>query len=553
MKPQNIILSHLLLQSVQAATVSNDEQLIALTSGSTKKSNIDWARCDLDFGHSTTNQYQAAYDCARLEVPLDYTNQSSPDTLKLDLIKAKATRKPFEGSVLFNSGGPGRSGVESIVARGAEYVEILGGHYDIIGFDPRGTGRTLRPTSGNSIERVLIESNTPSSKQRSKRDEHGLFQIDTRQYVNSTLWQSAGRLAEECYKDNADVGRFYGTPFVARDMISIVDALGQGDKINFWGISYGSVLGQVVAGMFPARIGRMMIDSNLLINDYLDTAGHGSTQDAEKAFLHFIDECIAAGPELCSLAGNGTTAESLLKAIDKQIRGGIDFDDTPKFEGNSAIYSLILRGLRDVSEFPNLDATINAILQGDGTAIDSPLETDLMSSAWSSASDLVYLMVFCGDSSFRAKTPDDIFSLYQAHLTAGPFAPSTMREAIYCARWKFQAVEQVDLNSLRNIKTANPVLIINGAYDPVTPAAHAWEISARMQGSRVVIHEGVGHGFVTHPSECVNDIVAKYFNDGELPEINTTCKPDTPAFEYAEYAKSKAWQDAAEAGLDYIG
>ena len=52
------------------------------------------------------------------------------------------------------------------------------------------------------------------------------------------------------------------------------------------------------------------------------------------------------------------------------------------------------------------------------------------------------------------------------------------------------------------------------------------------------------HGFTSHPSECVNDIVAKYFNNGALPEINTTCKPDMPAF---RYAKSKAEKKAKEA------
>ncbi|KAJ4257354.1 hypothetical protein NW762_008472 [Fusarium torreyae] len=485
MKPQNIILSHLLMQ---------------------------------------------------FEVPLDYTNKRSPKTLKLDLIKAKATRKPFKGSVLFNPGGPGFSGVEYIVRKGSEYVEILGGHYDIIGFDPRGAGRTLRP-SCISFSKWAGE----------RRDEQFDERIATWERINSTLWQFIGDLAEDCYRAHADVGSFYGTPFVARDMISIVDALGQGDKINFWGVSYGTILGQVLASMFPKRIGRMMIDSNLLADDYLDTAGYRSVQDAKKAFLHFIDECIAAGPDLCSLASNGVTAESLLKAINKQLQLDIDPSGTGGSKGipggNFTFNVFVLNNLYHASRFTLLDARINGILQGNELAIRVPVKPGFPST-WSQVTEVAYRMVFCGDSSFRAETPGDLFSLYQAHLTAGPFASAMVVTDLSCARWKFQAAEQVNLNSLRNIETANPVLIINGAYDPITPASHAWEVSARLQGSRVVVHEGIGHGFRSHPSECVNDIVAKYFNEGVLPEINTTCKPDMPAF---EYAKSEAEKEAKEA------
>jgi pimeloyl-ACP methyl ester carboxylesterase len=101
-------------------------------------------------------------------------------------------------------------------------------------------------------------------------------------------------------------------------------------------------------------------------------------------------------------------------------------------------------------------------------------------------------MIACGDTSFRADTPDDLFSIYQAHLDQGPFGDITALDRLKCARWKFQAAEQIDANSLRRIKTKHPVLIVNGIYDPVTPLISAWEVSARFPGSRVVIHEGVG-------------------------------------------------------------
>ncbi|KAH7173816.1 uncharacterized protein B0J16DRAFT_389701 [Fusarium flagelliforme] len=77
----------------------------------------------------------------------------------------------------------------------------------------------------------------------------------------------------------------------------------------------------------------------------------------------------------------------------------------------------------------------------------------------------------------------------------------------------------------------HPVLTVNGAYNPVTPLISAQEASAWFRGSRIVIHKGVGHSFLSHPSDCTNDILTKYFDDETLAGVNTARKPNLPAFE----------------------
>jgi hypothetical protein len=39
---------------------------------------------------------------------------------------------------LFNPGGPGGSGVDSVVGSSAAFATIFGEQFDIVGFDPRG-------------------------------------------------------------------------------------------------------------------------------------------------------------------------------------------------------------------------------------------------------------------------------------------------------------------------------------------------------------------------------------------------------------------------------
>lgn len=107
------------------------------TSGSTA---IDWQPCNLDFPAAVETAIEAHGDtvyCAILTVPLDYTESSEGETLDLQLVRIKATKEPFKGSILTNPGGPGGSGVDWIAVDGPSIRDDLGGYHDVVGFDPR--------------------------------------------------------------------------------------------------------------------------------------------------------------------------------------------------------------------------------------------------------------------------------------------------------------------------------------------------------------------------------------------------------------------------------
>ncbi|KAF4429390.1 hydrolase or acyltransferase (alpha beta hydrolase superfamily) [Fusarium acutatum] len=549
MKFQTVFLSHLLLNAAQASSIPKDVFASLKPRDDLKSSNsskIDWSECDLDFGDNSTNRQQRDYDCARLSVPLDYTSASNGETIKLDLIKAKATKEPYLGSVLYNPGGPGGSGVEAIVWSGKELAEVLGGQYDVIGFDPRGTGRTI-PFICNGTG-PGTSTNLTSAKGLRRREFNTIPQAETWDIVRNQTWGLAGTLADNCYESRQDTGRFIGTPFVARDMISIVDALGQGPMLNYWGVSYGTILGQVTASMFPERIGRMLIDANLKADDYAATTWIYSMRDAERSLSNLLAECVESGKELCSLAdyhGNSTTGESLLTEFREMLEGylngtlpggDIDEEDLPSDDINLLIITfknLIFGELYSPVNYPSIINRVEGLFNNNVTAMfqmrnESPLESE-----WNIAAEFVTNGIACSDSSFRVEDQDDLFSIFQAHRAEGSFSELGTVARLFCAQWKFSATEQIDINKLRNVKTRNPLLIVNGRYDPVTPLSSAWGVSAQFRGSRVVVHEGVGHGLMAHPSNCTQEIVKNYFVEGEMPKLNTTCQPNEPVFEYA--------------------
>lgn len=93
-----------------------------LTEATKRGTSINWSPCDLDFPKTIQDAIVVPIDCATIQVPLDYTDPDC-DMLDLQLIKVNATNQPAKGSVIFNPGGPGSSGVEEIATKGFTYEQ----------------------------------------------------------------------------------------------------------------------------------------------------------------------------------------------------------------------------------------------------------------------------------------------------------------------------------------------------------------------------------------------------------------------------------------------
>ncbi len=81
------------------------------------------------------------WQCATMRTPLDW-DKPAGETIDLALIRAASRADAADriGSLLFNFGGPGESGVATLPALAADY-EQLRSRYDLVSFDPRGSGR----------------------------------------------------------------------------------------------------------------------------------------------------------------------------------------------------------------------------------------------------------------------------------------------------------------------------------------------------------------------------------------------------------------------------
>jgi pimeloyl-ACP methyl ester carboxylesterase len=207
---------------------------------STTAASISWGKCD------STRLQQAGGQCGFVEVPLDYGKPSGTKiSLAVSRIKHKVADAKYQGVMLTNPGGPGGSGL-TLSTLGSAVPNHVGDAYDWIGFDPRGVGSSKPALSCISD---YAGFNRP--------------QYEPTSLALEKVWLAKSKAyAQACTKNGGALLDHMKTTDSARDMDSIRAALGA-SQINYYGFSYGTYLGQVYATLFPNRVRRAVLDSNV--------------------------------------------------------------------------------------------------------------------------------------------------------------------------------------------------------------------------------------------------------------------------------------------------
>ncbi len=201
------------------------------------------------------------------------------------------------------------------------------------------------------------------------------------------------------------------------------------------------------------------------------------------------------------------------------------------------IKATIFGFLYDASRYPALAALLYPVLTQNFTALLEPLPTNATNTSApqpvsnNRGAPDAFWGIACTDASFRAGSPEEMYSLVRAQEAVSGIADAFMGRLWPCAQWKMTAAERY--SGSFEAKTHFPIMFVNGRYDPVTPLASAHAASAGFEGSVVLTHGGVGHKFTRHPSICTAKAVKAYFVNGTMPEEGDFCEPDVEAFEVA--------------------
>ncbi|CAG9940268.1 unnamed protein product [Clonostachys rosea f. rosea IK726] len=185
-----------------------------------RASTVQWGKCD--YGLRSTLPAQ----CANISVPMDYTSANASAKYTLPLLRIPVAANTISrGSIIINFGGAGQPGIPSLAAQAQVIRSSLSPDYDLISFNPRGTHEDkLFFSCYSEEERTHVFNPDPLAE----------------------VW--------------GDVGGLVGTAFVVRDIVKISEAVGD-ELINYFEISYGTVLGATLVSMFPNKVGKVALDS----------------------------------------------------------------------------------------------------------------------------------------------------------------------------------------------------------------------------------------------------------------------------------------------------
>ncbi|KZV95747.1 hypothetical protein EXIGLDRAFT_765947, partial [Exidia glandulosa HHB12029] len=284
------------------------------TSGNTtapvSPANFDWFSINSTDTPVWTSCFES-FLCARLNVPLDYSSTASPKA-QIALQMLPATDKAnYKGPLLFNPGGPGGSGTQTLLELGPLMAQLVGPGYDLIGFDPRGVGATIpnvqcfEPEEWDEFiqtDALVMRTDDNSIAYARARDE--IIANKCKAALGGNGQEQAGTSVEEW-----GGGRFMDSASTATDMLRIVQALGQ-EKLNYWGIYF--------AAMYPDKVGLMMIDGVADGVHWRNGDVITNLQDADKVMDQFFDLCAKAGPSDCPIAEQSAneTAARVDKILD---------------------------------------------------------------------------------------------------------------------------------------------------------------------------------------------------------------------------------------------
>lgn len=263
------------------------------TASSPASQRLDWARCEAPEGGEEPG---SEWRCATVKVPLDYAKPKG-ETIGIALIRKEATDPSKRlGSMLFNFGGPGGSGV-SILPRAAAGYATLNSRYDLVGFDPRGVAQSAGVRCRDDKAQEKAYQNVDMTPDTAAEE--------------ASFMKDGADFGAGCARLSGKVLPYVGTTNAARDMDVIRRALGD-EKLTYFGMSYGTELGGTYAHLFPEHVGRTVLDA--VVDPTADATGHARNQATgfQRALENYLKDR-GQDPE----AGTRRIA-ALLKRIDAE-------------------------------------------------------------------------------------------------------------------------------------------------------------------------------------------------------------------------------------------
>jgi len=476
---------------------------------------ITWGKCapgTFDSYRGVDSSDPSEYQCAFLKAPLDWDNPDG-DQISLALAIHRSGKK--DAPALFvNPGGPGGAVVSALPYYAGQGIgEAVVNAYDIVALDPRGVGDSTP---------VFCMTDAEKDKYNAGSETEGT-DADSPQSAIAEVQEDSREFAQGCRDHSGAIFEHIDTVSAARDFDMVRSILGQ-DKLNLLGYSYGTFLGATYAGLYPAQVGRFVLDGALDPSLSVDEVSSMQMRGLDASLQQWITDCAtqASCPMGRTKDEGIANVRSFLESLEASPLPTND-PDRPLTEGLAV--TAMIGAMYNTQWWPELtNAYSDATRRSDGTAM---LEiADLMNSrnpdgtyadnstdAINAINNLDYKPAGT-DAEWIAradalKSELSILDRYVGYPSAGLSA------------WPTEHAERAPIHATG----AAPILVIGTTHDPATPYPMAEALASQLDSGVLITVEGWNHtAYRRGANQCVVRAVEDYLVKGTVPTDGLTCQ-----------------------------
>ncbi|MGW2372835.1 MULTISPECIES: alpha/beta hydrolase [Kitasatospora] len=469
---------------------------------------LDWRPCPAPSAAQGGGTPPAGdWQCATLKAPLDH---AKPDgkTIDLALIRSRAKDEQHRiGSLLFNFGGPGASGVTTLPALAPAYAS-LNTRYDLVSFDPRGVGDSagVKCLDDRAMDANAAVDNTPETPAEVK-----------------ALDVSNAQFTAACERNSGPVLPYVDTESAARDLDLMRQVLGD-QKLSYFGISYGTELGGVYAHLFPEEVGRVVLDSVVDPTQDPQQSALGQAQGFQLALDDFMKACATQDPACPTGSGGAEGTARITDLLQK-----LEKSPLPTGSGRRLTESLAITGIAAALYSQQTWSALasgltQAMQQGTGDVLLELADSLLGRDPQGHYNNLnaANRAISCVDARQRYSDQDVERQLPRFRTASPVFGPFTAWSLTGCTGWPVPGkTDHPDVSA----HGAAPILVVGTTGDPATPVEGARTMAQQLGagvGVTVTLH-GEGHGGYNTGNPCLKKTVDAYLLDGTVPADGTTC------------------------------
>lgn len=455
--------------------------------------------------HSCGNGFQ----CSTASAPLDWAHPSTGAPIHLALIRLPASGTRL-GSLFVNPGGPGASGVDFLQQSATSFFDpALRQHYDLVSWDPRGVGASsaveCEDTAGLD-EFLFSDPDQPAGSRVLRRE----------------LTDDAVRFGNACLQRSGALLGHVDTESTVADLDMLRADVGEA-KLNYFGFSYGTQIGEEYADRFPTRVGRMALDG--IVDPSLDEF---QTDLANvKAFGAALRTYLTSAQRGSTPPFPGSSVDQAIGTIADLIvhlrRSPLRTSDGRELNG-AYLHTAIDAALYDEAAWPVLTRALTEIQRGT-TTTTLALADSYVSRSNGRYTDNLFEAIYavkCLDSPTE-KDPAALRTEAAQLRAADPLRAADNSSALgdlVCANWP---VPPTDRPHRVHAAGAPPILVIGTTGDPATPYPWAVSVAEQLERGMLITYTGEGHTAYRDHDRCITTPVDAFFTDGRVPAAGLTC------------------------------